>query len=339
MEAWRKVVELHPGLARAHVKLASAIFDEASPQGTGYTSIATLEATRAALAELEVATGLGWDDLGTRGDMGFYRFLIGLQDPASGAPEQAVEEARAALELAPDLPVVRFNLGSALLAAGRIEEAEAAYGRAVEAVTATTPGGDRVFSEGERSDVSSGALTDIALVAAARADDPAITAAIPGIRTAIVRGMSDPAPAGAAASPARVSGLELVANPSEIWWQARIDDFDAERDTVSVVWLQEDPEVPGWHVLNRHSGPLRLGGSWRARPKVGSSCSSSRRAAALSGCSSRARRAASRAPAVSPRRRRVRVRPSHASPLAGAFRATSRKSESATATWPVRSRV
>jgi tetratricopeptide (TPR) repeat protein len=259
VEAWRKVVELHPGLARAHVKLASAIFDEASPQGTGYTSIATLEATRAALAELEIATGLGWDDLGTRGDMGFYRFLIGLQDPASGAPEQAVEEARAALELAPDLPVVRFNLGSALLAAGRIEEAEAAYARAVEAVTATTPGGDPVFSDGERSDVSSGALTDIELVAAARADDPAITAAIPGIRTAIVRGMSDPAPAGAAASPARVSGLELVANPSEIWWQARIDDFDAERDTVSVVWLQEDPEVPGWHVLNRHSGPLRLG--------------------------------------------------------------------------------
>lgn len=261
VEAWRRVVELHPTLARAHVKLASAIFDEASPQGTGYTSIATIEATREALAELETATALGWDDLGTRGDTGFYRFLIGLKDPASGAPEQAVEEARAALELAPDLPVVRFNLGASLLASGRIEEAEAAYERAVEAVTATTPGGDPVFSDGERSDVSSGALTDIELIAAARADDAAIMGAIPGIRTAIVGGMSDPVKPEAAGSPARVSDLELVANPSEIWWQARIDDFDAARDVVSVVWLQEDPDVPGWHVLGRHSGALRLGQS------------------------------------------------------------------------------
>jgi tetratricopeptide (TPR) repeat protein len=261
VEAWQKVVELHPTLARAHVKLASARFDEGSPQTTGYTSIATIEATRAALAELETAAALGWDDLGTRGDAGFYRFLVGLSDPASGASAQAVEDALAALELGPDLPVVRFNLGAALLAAGRIEEAQAAYARAVEAVTAVAPDGDPVFSDGERSDVSSGALTDIELIAAARAEDAAIIAAIPAIRTAIVRGMSDPVKPEAAGSPARVSDLELVANPSEIWWQARIDDFDAARDVLAVVWLQEDPKVPGWHVLGRHSGPLRLGES------------------------------------------------------------------------------
>ena len=129
---------LHPTLARAHVELASELFAEGSPQTVGYSSIATLEATAAALAELETAAALGWDDLGTRGDTGFYRFLVGpARSRPSGASAQAVQDARSALELSPELPVLRFNMASALLADGRLEEARAAYAAAIAAVGRT----------------------------------------------------------------------------------------------------------------------------------------------------------------------------------------------------------
>ncbi len=278
--AWREVVALHPTLARARVRLASELFAEGSPQTTGYSSIATLDATRAALAELEAAAALGWDDLGTRGDAGFFRFLVGLADPASDASARAVLDARAALELAPGLPILRYNLAVALLADGRLDEARAAYDAAIAAARAVGGDGVPLFSVGEVVEVSSGALTDIELVTAARADRPEVLAAIGAIRAAIVEGMDDrpptasPGPAaspglagspeagsspGTAASTASVSDLQLLWTPSELWWQARIDGFDPEHDRLSVVWLQEDPAVPGWHVLARHSGPLRLG--------------------------------------------------------------------------------
>jgi hypothetical protein len=47
--------------------------------------------------------------------------------------------------------------------------------------------------------------------------------------------------------------------PSQLWWEANIEGFDAKRDTVSVVWSYEDPTIPGRHVLASHTGPLRLG--------------------------------------------------------------------------------
>ena len=257
--AWREVVALHPTLARAHVELASELFSEGSPQTVGYSSIATLEATAAALAELETAAALGWDDLSTRGDTGFYRFLVGLREPASGASAQAVLDARSALELSPELPVLRYNVASALLADGRLDEARTAFADAIAAVNARDETGAPRFADGERIDVSSGAITDLELIAAARADQSDVQAAIAEVRLAVVNGMGDPVPAAAADSPAAVSGLGLYASPSELWWQARIDGFDATRDVLTVLWLHEDPAVPGWQVLSRHSGPLRLG--------------------------------------------------------------------------------
>jgi hypothetical protein len=79
------------------------------------------------------------------------------------------------------------------------------------------------------------------------------------LRTAIVVGTGDPVPAAITGTPPSVSDLELFHNASELWWQARIEGFDGERDVLSVLWLAEDPAVPGWHVLPGHSGPLRLG--------------------------------------------------------------------------------
>ena len=257
--AYREALALHPGLARAHVDLAGALFSAASPQRIGFASVSTPEAVRAAAAELETARGLGWDDLATRGDGGFYETLLALAEPGGDHAARAVELTAGALDLAPDLPVLHYNHAAALLAAGRIEEALAAYDEGIAVSTATGPDGTPVFTEASRWDVASGALTDLELIGAARREDPQIGSAIEQVRTLIVAGLGDPVTNTDPAAQPVVSDLTLNALPSQLWWEARIEGFDAQRDTVSVVWSYEDPALPGRHVLASHTGPLRLG--------------------------------------------------------------------------------
>ena len=260
VDAYREVVAMHPTLARAHVELASALFDESSPQSSGYLSVATIEAVEAALAELEAARDLGWDDLETRGNLGFYQMLVGLARPTTDLTDDAVANNASALELGPELPVLRYNLAAALLADGQADAARSAYAEAIAATVAREADGEPRFTDAERAGVVAGAITDLELIAAARPDDPGMTAAAAEITSAIVAGTGDPIPADRAGAPVTVSGLELLADPASLWWQADIEGLDPERDSVSVLWLVEDPAVPGWHVLPNHSGPLRLGG-------------------------------------------------------------------------------
>ncbi|MFN8624115.1 MAG: tetratricopeptide repeat protein [Chloroflexota bacterium] len=259
VDAYREVIRLHPSLARAHAELATALFAAGSPQTSGYQSIASPDAVRAAIAELETARSLGRDDVGTRGWLGFDRLLLSLADPSGGAAARAVEETARALELAPDLPSLGFTHAAALLAAGRVEEARTAYADAIALLTGRDEAGAARFGPSEIAANAAGALTDLGLVTAARADDPAIAAAGPELRATIVAGTGDPIPAAAADAPARVSGLSLGHDASRLWWLARIDDLDPARDALSVVWSAEDPATPGWHVLPAISGPLRPG--------------------------------------------------------------------------------
>ena len=75
------------------------------------------------------------------------------------------------------------------------------------------------FAELERIDVSSGAITDLELIAAARGGPPELQAAVAELRTAVVNGMGDPVPAAAAdsardrvrAGPVRESQRAVVA--------------------------------------------------------------------------------------------------------------------------------
>jgi len=62
--------------------------------------------------------------------LGHYNLGTALLD--AGRPEEAIPELAAARELEPRRPQIHNNLGLALLEAGRIEEAEAAFRRALE---------------------------------------------------------------------------------------------------------------------------------------------------------------------------------------------------------------
>lgn len=258
--AYRAVLELHPTLARARAGLAGAIFLAASPQiGSGFTSVSSIDAVRAAAEELETARDLGWENVSTLGDSGFYEALLALDEPDGDHADRAVELTAAALERAPDLPQIHYNLGAALLVAGRMDEARAAYQRGNEVAIATDPSGVPMSSVTQRWRVAAGALTDLELIGGSLGDDPVMGPAIDEMRTLLVSGLGDPIVHTDPTTQPVVSDLRVMSNASQLWWLARIDGYDEERDVMSVVWSYEDPVVPGRHVLDTHSGPIRLG--------------------------------------------------------------------------------
>lgn len=258
--AYRAALELHPTLSRARVGLAGAIFLAASPQiGSGFTSVSSIDAVRAAADELATARDLGWENVGTLGDGGFYETLIALDEPEGDHADQAVELTAAAVDRAPDLPQVRYNHGAALLVAGRVDEARTAYQDGNAVALATDQDGDPLISVSQRWQVAAGALTDLELIGSSRGGDPILGPAIDEMRTLLVSGLGDPVTNTDPASQPVVSDLRVQSSASQLWWVARIEGFEAERDVMSVVWSYEDPVVPGRHVLAAHSGPVRLG--------------------------------------------------------------------------------
>ncbi len=257
---YRAALDLHPTLARARVGLASAVFMAASPQaGGGFTSVSSIDAVREAAGELEAARDLGWETVITLGDGGFYETLLALDDPDGDHAARAVELTGAAVDRAPELPVVHFNHGAALLVDGQVDAARAAYQAGVAISVAPGADGRPILSDSQLWSVAAGALTDLELIDVALADDPLIGPAIPEMRTLLVAGLGDPITHTDAGTQPVLSDLAVLATPSQLWWTARIDDFDPEHDVMSVVWSYEDPVVAGRHVLATHSGPVRLG--------------------------------------------------------------------------------
>ncbi len=119
--------------------------------------------------------------------------------------------------------------------------------------------GQPLFSDAQRWQVAAGALTDLHLVEASLGADLVVGPAIDEFRQLVVAGLSDPVTNIDPATQPVVSELRIQSSASELWWEARIEGYEPERDVMSVVWSYEDPVIPGRHVLDTHSGPLRLG--------------------------------------------------------------------------------
>jgi len=253
-----EVLRLHPQLARAHVGLASALMAAGTPATATSQGVTTIAAARDGLVELERAAAFGWDDLGTRADMGFARLLVGLGEPRGAISAQAVADTASALTLGAELPPLQFNHAAALLADGRVEEARAAYDDGIATVMAVRDDGTPVFGNLDRATYAAAAITDLEMIAATRGDEPAVVAAVGELKAAVLAGTGDPIGPDAAGSPASVSDLAAEYDASGLWWTARINDFDPARDVLSVLWLAEDPSVPGWHALPHLTGPMRL---------------------------------------------------------------------------------
>jgi tetratricopeptide (TPR) repeat protein len=243
-----RAIELRPGFARAYVERSEAAFRLGSPQRSGFFSISSPEWLERSTADLVRAHELGSREIKVLADLGFQRFLQGIQAHRPELLEQSIAATRQAMALTPGDPVVRYNLAVALLAAGRTGEARAAY---ADAVRATVYGdvGARVAREdpyGEEAYLA-GALTDLGLLESFR---PELVAEIAEIKasivTAVASGASDRPPP---ASAPEVSDLAVDVFPSTIQWRAHLDGFEPGTDTLSVQWLLLDPAGLGWAVL------------------------------------------------------------------------------------------
>ena len=126
-----RAIELRPTFARAYAERADVIFEAASPQRTGFTSIAPPEALGRARADLETARALGLENAQTFGSLGFYAFAEGVQSGDTGLLDQAIDYSRRAIGLDSGEPLYRYNLAVTLAAEGRIDEARGAYDDAV----------------------------------------------------------------------------------------------------------------------------------------------------------------------------------------------------------------
>jgi len=242
-----QAIALRPTFARAYADRAAVIFDSASPQLSGYVSIAPPEALERARADLQQALALGLENPQTLGDLGFYGFAEGIQSGDLTLLNESADYSRRAIALDPGEPVYRYNLAVALVAAGRTDEARAAYDDAVDRTLYVDDALTQLrLSPGFEEAVLAGGLTDLETVRRYRPD---LDDQIRAFKEQIVGRVASQQPDGPPPSPAQFSDIQLDVFPAEVQWVANIADYDAQRDTISVQWYHQDPEGLGWAVV------------------------------------------------------------------------------------------
>jgi tetratricopeptide (TPR) repeat protein len=250
-EGFTQAIELRPTFARAYRGRASAVYVGESPQTSGYYSVTSEDALERSVADLLEASALGLSNVQLLSALGFDQFQLGILNGQDTLVQEGIRATRQAIALDPDDPALRFNLGLALLGAGRVEEARGAYDEAIlhtvySDVAAQIPRGEDPF-------VVAGALTDLEFLLRHR---PALTEDIRAIKERIVgasmTGLPDPA-----TSSASFTGLNITVFPADISVQwATTQGFDADEDRVAVEWYYDDAEASGWYVLPEVSGSL-----------------------------------------------------------------------------------
>lgn len=252
-----RAVRLRPGFARALAERAQATFLAGSPQRTGFTSVTSPQALARAIADLRAAIDNGIRTGSVRASLGFYLFLQGVREGVVGLLDESVGFTQEAIALDPGDPVLRFNLGVAHLAAGRLKEAPGAYADGVARVLYTD-----VEKEVLRGTPAleeqwvAGALSDLEQIV--RAGDEDLTGAVREMKEFVVGSASLGAP-GVGETAVEATETEVNVFPAELQWQARMEGLDTETDVVSAQWYQEAPGDLGWTVLPEPSGIATLG--------------------------------------------------------------------------------
>jgi len=247
-----RAITLRPTFARAYKERASAIFFAGSPQHGGLPSLVDPASLVRSRADLAQARALGLSTSSVIGDAAFQTFLQGVQQGDKGVIEEAVKDARTAVDLAPAEPVLRFNLAVALFAAGRLDEADEAYRKAV--VTLVYVDADRKERRGDpliEEQVLAGALTDLEVVAAHRPD---LADRVLQLKQYLVASVAQEEPTFPADTGATIATVGAVVLPAELEWTGKLTNWDTARDVLSLQWYYRGPEGLGWSVIPSVSG-------------------------------------------------------------------------------------
>jgi tetratricopeptide (TPR) repeat protein len=243
-----RAIDLRPTFARAYLGRATAEFALGSPQQNGYLSIVGDEALATSSDDLARAYELGLDDTALIADLGFQRFLQGIRGDGARLSD-SIELTKRAIEHTDADPVLHFNLAVALLAAGRMDEARAAYDDAIARVLySDLAGGVRRADSWTEMSYVAGALTDLEILVGRRPD---LADAATGLRTTIIASVAR----GAAGAPgttgtsARIDRLAADVFPSLVQWRGDVTGLDDAADTLSVIWSRRDPDGTDWAVM------------------------------------------------------------------------------------------
>jgi tetratricopeptide (TPR) repeat protein len=253
---YTRAIQLRPTYGRAYVERASAIFLGASPQRTGFASIAPPEALARATTDLKSAVALGMENASTLAQLGFYTFAGGVQSADLKLVDQSIDFTRRAIILDPSEPVYRFNLAVAMTAAGRFDEARNAYQDGVLTTIYVDPTKGELRQEPLfEEQVLAGALTDLEIVRRYEADLEPVTgrqgfeSQILEFKQHLVGRVTVELPDPPVASPAVFANITLDVFPAELQWQGDVQNYDPTRDTISAQWYHNDPEGHGWAVI------------------------------------------------------------------------------------------
>ncbi len=252
-----RAIALRPTFARAYTERATAIVLAATPQRAGYVSIIPRDALLRERADLERAVELGLENGSLLSSLGFNTFLEGTQLGDERLLEQSIAYTRRAIQLDPTEPVHRYNLGVALVAAGRYEEARAAYDEAMAWTLYTDADRTRLRqAPAFEEHVLAGALTDLEIV---RRFQPAAEDQIRAMKEYLVGPIAGGQLVRPEPSPLVVGEVQLDISPGQIGWQAHLEGYEPLRDVISTQWYYQDPAEQAWAVLPTVSGTLRVG--------------------------------------------------------------------------------
>ncbi|MDQ3881030.1 MAG: tetratricopeptide repeat protein [Chloroflexota bacterium] len=244
-ERYGRAIELRPTFARAYLERAEAAFAGGSSQRSGAISISSPDALDRATRDLQRARELGLESPLVYWNLGFDNFLYAIQTGDHSRLDESIDLTRKALELTPDEASLHFNLGVALLAAGRADEARQAYADGIGLVTDATAYG------------ISGALTDLEITLAQRPD---LAEQIAATKEFLVRDAMGGNPDTTDASVALVEDDYVKAFPGELQAGIHYENLTAA-DVVSVFWYYLDPQANVWFALPQVSGRIPLDGS------------------------------------------------------------------------------
>lgn len=267
-----RAVALRPSFAQAFARRADAIVTAATPSLAGATGLLTEEELRAAIADLRRALELGSEEAGVRGALGFELTALGLMTDDDDLIEESLEFTAEAEERLGTEPSPSYNRGLSLLALGRVEEAEGAYGEAIERTLVTGDGEEREAYAREL--MVAPAFSDLELVLQYRGEELAeeVEATKERIEREVFADAVPPTqftePVGEPPEPSE----EVADLPFELSASAggmRIDyesdplsvipGFDPEADRMTLQVYTVDPETGARSVIEPASGPVLPG--------------------------------------------------------------------------------